>query len=129
MIFSVLTTNYLQDPTIRELIEFMLSGFRVVMVTLIFLSLGCLTIGYFFKKFEKIPHSIPQTQRSKSVQQAKPNNPENADEIVAVITAAVYQTLSKSAKIVKIEKLIQKNGSGSWALSGRTLQHSSHKLR
>jgi sodium pump decarboxylase gamma subunit len=127
MVFSVLTTNYLQDPTIWELIEFMLSGFTVVMVTLLFLSLCCLTIGFFLKKSKKVPLSNTQTQRSKSGKQAKPNHTEDSDEIVAVITAAVYQTLSKSAKIVKIEKLIPKNGS--WALSGRTLQHTSHKLR
>lgn len=103
------------EPTLRELLQFALSGLFVVLVALSALAFTCAGVGRLLKLFER-PAPVVRMPTSTS--------DEVADEVVAVIAAAVSTMLDRPHRIVHVRGLTPEDAA--WALEGRRQLHSSH---
>ena len=88
-LFSVIA-NLALDNTLLEHLEFMLTGFGIVLLVLSVLALLTSTIACWFKKFAKPEH--------KSLT-AAPRDEQHASNTPAIITAAVHSVLKQSHRI------------------------------
>ncbi len=115
LVFSAVAVN--EDSTFSELGQFSLTGSFVVFFVLGLLAIFCGGIGYIFQSItrQRIPQTVSPIAES-----------EEAEEVVAVIAAAVAEVLAVPHRIVYIRGLT--SGDMERALEGRFQHHISHKL-
>jgi Na+-transporting methylmalonyl-CoA/oxaloacetate decarboxylase gamma subunit len=113
---ALLAAGLSENPTAIELIKFALTGLLVVLISLSLLAVFCTAIGYGLRLFA--PRPLPSRTAA-----AGENEP--LDEIVAVIAAAVAETIGTPHRIVHIRGLAPEDLA--WALEGRMQHHTSHK--
>lgn len=104
--------------------ELTVVGMSSVFVVLIFFA-GLI----WFMKF--IDAKVTENKIKKTVPKFKETTQSNIDDendLVAVITAAVYTAINKKAKVRHIQFLGHTNQDGKWANAGRLNVMSSHNL-
>ncbi len=109
------------SSTIKELIEFQVTGLIVVLLTLSFLAICCSCVSYIFKFLD-----ARKKKCNLSVENQNKLEEENT-HIRAIIAAAVNETFKKPHKIVQVRSLTSENKG--WSLDGRSRHHTSHKIR
>lgn len=115
IVFSAVALS--DDPKFSELLRFSLTGLFVVLLSLGLLAIACGGIGYLFKNgaSRRSPDSASSVLET-----------QDADEIVAVIAAAVAEVLAIPHRIVFIRGLTPEDMERTF--EGRFQHHISHKL-
>lgn len=112
-----------EDLSMSELLQFLVSGLLVVLITLMVLALFCTVMGLVFKSGAK-PRS-----RTKLVttppQQLRPSSEQPEDHTTIVIAAAVASAIDQPHRIVHVGSVAD----DAWALERRFQHHHSHKVR
>lgn len=103
------------NPTALDLVVFSLTGMLVVLLSLTLLAVSCVVISYLLRLFSLRP--LPS--RAASTSEA-----DLAEETVAVIAAAVAETIDMPHRIVHIRGLTPEHLN--WPLEGRLQHHASH---
>ena len=107
-----------QDMSLAQLVQFLVAGLVVVMVTLALLALFCMAMGAVFQRVKAGPQpsAAPASADSK---QAVP------DEVAVAIAAAVAVAIGQSHRIAHIGQATD----DAWAMEGRMQHHASHAVR
>ncbi|MDR2673952.1 MAG: OadG family protein [Opitutaceae bacterium] len=112
-------------PSLSQAIGFQLTGLVIVFIALGSIWLLLEIIGRLFKKASLAAKPAPGPSAAGAGAAAAPTGV--TPEAVAVITAAVHQTLpGKALRIVNISTPVH---TADWALEGRRNIFSSHKVR
>ena len=108
-------------PSGGAIIGFVLSGLGVVIGTLILLAVLTMIMGKLFIVFNKSGNQ-PVKAMPASSQNTKKS--EDEEELVAVLTAAAWETLGKPVRIIRFAP-----SESQWYAEGRKESHQSHNLR
>lgn len=117
MILPLTIATLPADPTLGDVVQFVLNGLFVVVVALSILALGCSLIGWAIRQLTVQPLATTPT--------ATPEN-ELHDRTIAVIAAAVATVIDSPHRIVHVRGLTPEDAG--WALQGRMQHHTSHTL-
>jgi Na+-transporting methylmalonyl-CoA/oxaloacetate decarboxylase gamma subunit len=109
------------DPSIWEVIPFLLTGFLVVVATLSFLAVCCGLLARVCRPTSLRPVAT-------SVEPAAPStSTELSQETLAVIAAAIATVIDTEHRILHIRRLT--TGDWNWSMEGRMKHHASHQIR
>lgn len=109
-------------PTFGESIGFLISGFTIVLMTLLVLALVTGAVG---KLFLLIPAKAPAEARPPAATLATRDQDED-ERVLAAITAAVHTVIKEP---VRITKVVTSQGDTAWSREGRRRIQESHNLR
>ena len=116
--------SLLENPTLRELIEFQLTGLVVVFSALISIWVMLEIVGRFFRNRAPAPASVARPVAAVPVVSAAAGP---APELVAAISAAVHTVLKGRPHRITSIKVVE--GQPNWAAEGRREHFSSHRVR
>lgn len=103
---SPLLASMPTDPDLVDTVGYLLTGFCIVMLTLLALALVCSAIGALFRAFPKLATAGMPSPEKKSVSNRSSSGVD--EKVVAVIGAAVDQALGGRYRIKSIAPLGKK---------------------
>ena len=123
MAFPTPLASLLENPTLKELIAFQLTGLVVVFSALIAIWVMLEIVGRFFRNRAPVPVVVAQPAATPVVSADAGTEP----QIIAAISAAVHIVLQGKPHRIASIKVIE--GQPSWAAEGRGEHFSSHRVR
>lgn len=123
---SVLNTSVTAitvDSGFGDILSFVLMGLGVVIGTLVLLAILTTIMGRMFIVVEAKKSASSKARPAAPAVNA-PVAAQEDEELVAVLTAAAYETLGKPVRIIRFAPT-----ETSWSAGSRTESHQSHNLR